>query len=124
MVFGLLPLRVHEVWYLLVRYALCVLAVLWWLAEWALALPPILHDGFGQWHQEAFARLRHDTAFQLVVLDYLLTYAVAFALSVRQARRDNPERWPWWTLAFLLATAPAMLFFWALHTKLPTRQVK
>jgi amino acid transporter len=106
------------------RSWLCLLAVIWWLAEWALALPPILHDGFGQWHRAAFMRLRHDTAFQLVVLDYLLTYAIAFVLSVRQARRDNPERWPWWTLAFLLATAPAMLFFWAWHTKLLPRQVK
>ncbi len=86
---------------------------MWWLAEWALALPPILRVGFGPWHQAALLRLHHDAAFQLVVLDYLLTYLVALALSVRRARRDSPRRWPLWTLAFLLATAPAMLLFWA-----------
>ncbi len=106
------------------RLALCGLAVLWWLAEWALALPPILHDGFGPWHHAALLRLRRDVAFQLVVLDYGLTYAVALGLSVRRARRDSPRRWSLWTLAFLLATAPAMLLFWASRTKSVGRQVK
>jgi hypothetical protein len=95
--------------------ALCVLAVVWWLGEWALAMPPILHDGFGPWHRAALARLRHDTAFQLVVLDYVLTYAVALALSLKQARCDSPRGWPFWAVAFVLATAPAMLVFWAVR---------
>ena len=95
------------------RRLLCALAVVWWLAEWALALPPILREGFGSWHHAALLRLRHDAAFQLVVLDYVLAYAVALALSVRHARRTLPRQWPLWTAAFLLATAPAMLLYWA-----------
>lgn len=106
------------------RWLLRALAVLWWIAEWALALPPIIRQGFGPWHRAAFSRWGHDTAFQLVTLDYLLAYGVALALSVRDARRNEPRRWPLWTLSFLLATAPALLFYWAGALNRNGQQVK
>ena len=81
-------------------------------AEWALALPPLLREGFWPWHLAALERLRHDTAFQLVTLDYLLAYAVAFGVSVRDAKRRS-ARWGLWMVAFLLFTAPALLLYWA-----------
>ena len=94
------------------RPVLSVLALLWLVAEWALALPPLLREGFWPWHLAALDRLRHDAAFQLVTLDYLLAYAVAFGVSVRDARRHS-ARWSLWAVAFLLFTAPALLFYWA-----------
>ena len=96
------------------RPIIVVVAVAWFVTEWAIALPPLLHDGFGPWHEAALTRLRHDTAFQLVVLDYVLAYLVAFAVTLRDARRREPRRWPLWAVAFLLATAPALLLYWAL----------
>ena len=97
------------------RPALAALAVLWLIAEWALVLPPLLHEGFWRWHLAALGRLRHDAAFQLVTLDYLLAYAVAFGLSVRDARRHS-VRWRLWTAAFLLFVAPALLLYWAIRS--------
>lgn len=94
------------------RPALAGLALLWLLTEWTLAFPPILHEGFWSWHMAALGRLRHDAAFQLVSLDYLLAYTVAFGLSVGDARRRS-ARWPMWVVAFLLFTAPALLYYWA-----------
>ena len=94
------------------RLFLSTFALLWLAAEWALALPPLLHEGFWPWHLAALQRLRHDTAFQLVTLDYALCYAVAFGVTVRDARRHS-RRWGWWVGAFLLFTAPALLLYWA-----------
>ncbi len=85
------------------RLFLSILAFLWLAAEWALALPPLLRDGFWPWHLAALHRLQHD---------YALCYAVAFGVSVRDARRQT-KRWGWWAGAFLLFTAPALLFYWA-----------
>ena len=94
------------------RPLLLALAAFWLAAEWALALPPLIRQGFWPWHAAALAHLRHDAAFQLVALDYALCYAVAFAVSVRDARQRS-ARWGWWAGAFLLGTAPALLFYWA-----------
>jgi len=94
------------------RPTLSVLALLWLVAEWALALPPLLREGFWPWHLAALEHLRHDAAFQLVALDYLLLYAVALGVSVRDARRRS-ARWGLWAIAFLLFTAPALLLYWA-----------
>lgn len=98
------------------RPALAGLAFFWLIAEWMLALPPLLRQGFWPWHQAALNHLRHDAAFQLVTLDYLLAYAIAFGLSVRDARQRS-ARWGAWALAFLLFTAPALLFYWATRTR-------
>ena len=98
------------------RLALAGLAVLWLIAEWALALPPLLREGFWRWHLAALDRLRHDAAFQLVTLDYLLAYAVAFGLSVRDARRRS-ARWGLWAAAFLMFTAPALLLYWTTRSE-------
>ena len=94
------------------RLFLSILALLWLAAEWALALPPLLRDGFWPWHLSALHRLRHDAAFQLVTLDYALCYCVAFGVTVCDARWQT-KRWVWWAGAFLLFTAPALLFYWA-----------
>ena len=94
------------------RLFLFTLALFWLAAEWALALPPLLHDGFWPWHLAALHRLRYDIAFQLVTLDYALCYAVAFAITVRDARRRT-KHWVWWAGAFLAFTAPALLLYWA-----------
>ena len=94
------------------RPTLSVLALLWLVAEWALALPPLLREGFWPWHLAALEHLRHDAAFQLVALDYLLLYAVALGVSVRDARRRS-ACWGLWAIAFLLFTAPALLLYWA-----------
>ena len=94
------------------RPVLMLSSVFWFLAEWILAHPPIVRQGFWAWDEAALRQLRQDAAFQLVVLDYALAYAVAFGLSVRDARQRS-KHWPLWTAAFLLATAPAMLLYWA-----------
>ena len=94
------------------RPVLSILALLWLLTEWALALPPLLREGFWPWHLAALDHMRHDAAFQLVTLDYLLAYAVAFGVSVRDARRRS-ARWGLWAVAFLLFAAPALLLYWA-----------
>ncbi len=94
------------------RILLSAVALLWLIAEWSLALPPLLREGFWPWHLAALGRLRHDAAFQLVALDYLLAYAVAFGVSVCDARRRS-RHWGLWAVAFLLLTAPALLFYWA-----------
>ena len=94
------------------RLFLSTLAFLWLAAEWALALPPLLHDGFWPWHLAALHRLQRDAAFQLVTLDYSLCYAVALGVSVRDARQQT-KHWGWWAGAFLLFTAPALLLYWS-----------
>lgn len=94
------------------RLTLSLVALLWLIAEWALALPPLIRQGFWPWHEQALRHLRADAAFQLVALDYALAYAAAYALSLADARRRS-RLWGWWAAGFLLFTAPAIVFYWA-----------
>ena len=100
------------------RIFLSLTALCWLAAEWTLALPPLLREGFWPWHAAALRHLRGDAASQLVVLDYALAYAVAVGVSLSDARRRSARPWLW-AAAFLLFTAPALLLYWAVRPKSP-----